>query len=275
MKKQKNNMDLFVIDADNLIGNIRCFDIDERKFEILKGTKDFTQNLYSKLEEYRNIRNLDDVGIMVTTSKGLQHFIFYQLLLNKLNNNLNIKFAYGVCNVDEYNPNKVEYVLQKPFCENDYVRYETSRVDIPEYWPPAIIAYERIKSYNMSIAEYLNLLYEKNGLNNIIYITSDNRCRDLHLIDKSWFERDNVYEIDLKDVNSFKDTIPYNRDLVLKQMNKLNKYFKDGNEDFKTIERDYSSSSALFGGYDSRFDFYEGDELVASVNPSKVKKKQL
>ena len=136
-------------------------------------------------------------------------------------------------------------------------------------------AYERIKSYNMSIAEYLNLLYEKNGLNNIIYITSDDRCRDLYLINKSWFERDNVYEINLKDDNSFKDTIPYNRDLVLKQMNKLNKYFKDGNEDFKTIERNYNGVGALFGGYDSRFDFYEGDELIASVNPSKVKKKQL
>ena len=37
----KKHMDLFIIDADNLIGNIRCFDIDERKFEILK-------RLYSK-----------------------------------------------------------------------------------------------------------------------------------------------------------------------------------------------------------------------------------
>ena len=157
--------------------------------------------------------------------------------------------------------------MQRPFYENDYARYETSRIDIPEYWPLGII------SYNMSIAEYLKLLHQNHGLNNIIYITSDGRCRDLYLINKSWFERDNVYNINLKDDNSFKDTIPYNRDLALKQMNKLNKYFKDGNEDFKTIERDYSSSSALFGGYDSRFDFYEGDELVASVNPSKVKKK--
>ena len=267
MEKQKNNMDLFIIDADSLIGNIKCFDKDERKFEILKGTKDFTQNLYSKLEEYRNIRNLDDVGIMVTTSKGLQHFIFYQLLLNKLNNNLDIKFAYGVCNVDEYNPNKVEYVLQKPFCESDYVRYETSKVDMPEYWPLGIIR------YNMSLAQYLGLLYREHGLNNIIYITSDKRCRDLYSINKSGFKYDNVYEINLKDVNSFKDAIPYNRDLFLKQMNKLNKYFKDNNENIKTIERNYNGVGALFGGYDSRFDFYEGDELVASVNPSKVKKK--
>ena len=77
----------------------------------------------------------------------------------------------------------------------------------------------------------------------------------------------------MKDSTIVKDAIPYNRDLVLKQMNKLNKYFKDGNEDFKTIERNYKGVGALFGGYDSRFDFYEGDELVASVNPSKVKKK--
>lgn len=267
MEKQKN-MDLFIIDADSLIGNIRCFDKGTRKFEILKGTKDFIENFYSKLEEYRSIRKLDDVAIMVTTSKGFQHFIFYQHLLNKLNNNLNIKFVYGVCNIEDYKTNKVEYVLQKPFYENDYVRYETSSVSIPEYWPLGTIG------FNMSIAEYLKLLHHKNGLNNIIYITSDDRCRyDLFLINKEYFERDNVYEINLKDDNLFKDAIPYNRDLVLKQINKLNKYFKDGIEDFKTIEKDYSSRTVLFGGYDNKFDFYEDNELVASVNPTKVKKK--
>ena len=88
---------------------------------------------------------------------------------------------------------------------------------------------------------------------------------------KENFSYNNSYKIELKDSTIVKDAIPYNRNLVLKQINKLSKHFKDGNKDLKDIERDYRNHNIKYS-YNNNVDFYEGDELVAAVNPSKVKK---
>ncbi len=258
MEKNNTKMDLFIIDADNLVGNMCFLDEETSKLEILKGTKGFIEDLYNKIEEYRNIRKLDDITIMVTTSKGLQQYVFYQHLLNKLNQNLNIKFVYGCCR--DYNISNTT-VLATPN-ENVYTKYLTGKIDI---------------------TRYLELLYYDHGLDNIIYISSNSGCFydedklsiQIAVFDhKENFSYNNSYKIELKDSTIVKDAIPYNRNLVLKQINKLNKHFKDGNKYLKNIERDYRNCNIIYR-YSNNVNFYEDDELVTSVNPFKIKKKEM
>ena len=60
---------------------------------------------------------------------------------------------------------------------------------------------------------------------------------------------------------------------ILRLMNiiKVKKTKSSIRKDLKDIERDYRNHNIIYS-YNNNVDFYEGDELVAAVNPSKVKK---